>query len=151
MKRVFLILACLISLGSIVQAQDVTPDMKADFLSRLKTALVQKDFTAFLALYSQKGTVDPAMKDKLDKFVRGLFDTLSGMSAPNFEYTAPPPDLMTSFSHGGKNYAPNLPIVLLLQIQDTQGQPGTTEGGVWRLPLGIENGKLMVVQTVLKE
>jgi len=103
-----------------------------------------------VALYSQKGTVDPAMKDKLDQFVKGLFDTMSGMASPNYLYSIPRPDMMTSFSRNGKNYEPNLPIVLLLQVQDQAAQPNTVAGGVWRLPLGVDKGALMIVQTVLK-
>jgi hypothetical protein len=150
MKSVLLIIVCFLLLGTFTHAQDVTPAMKADFLRRLKTAIVQKDFNAFVALYSQKGTVDPAMKDKLDQFTKGLFDTISGMASPNYLYSIPRPDMMTSFSRNGKNYEPNLKIVLLLQVQDAEGKPNTVSGGVWRLPLGIDNGALMIVQTVLK-
>jgi len=140
MKSILLMIACFLSLGVFVEAQDVTPEMKADFLKRLQTAIVQKDFNAFVALYSQKGTVDPAM----------LFDTMSGMASPNYLYSIPRPDMMTSFSRNGKNYEPNLPIVLLLQVQDQAAQPNTVAGGVWRLPLGVDKGALMIVQTVLK-
>ena len=151
MKSVLFVNVGFISIGEFVQPQHVTPAMKADFLKRLKTAIVQKDFNAFVGLYSQKGTVDPAMKDKLDQFTKGLFDTISGMASPNYLYSTPRPDMMTSFSRNGKNYAPNLPIVLLLQVQDQSAQPNTVAGGVWRLPLGVEKGMLMIVQTVLKD
>ena len=82
MKRVLFVLACFIALGTFVQAEDVTTAMKADFLGKVKAAVAQKDFTAFSTLYCQKGTVDPAMKPQLDKFSRGLFDAIVGMSAP---------------------------------------------------------------------
>ena len=150
MKRVLLMMACLLSLGNIVQAVDVTPAMEADFLSKVKAAVVQKDFTAFSALHRQKGTVDPVMKDQLDKFSRGLFDTIAGMASPEYEFVQPPAKMLTSYSHDGKNYEPNLKIVGLLQVHDSNAKPNTAAAGAWSFLLGVENGALMIVQTVLK-
>jgi hypothetical protein len=151
MKRVILLMACFVALGAFVQAQDVTPAMEADFLIKVKAAVGQKDFAAFSALHCQKGTVDPAMKDQLDKFSRGLFDTIAGMSSPDYEFVQPPAKMLTSFSHEGKNYEPNLKIVGLLQVHDPNGKPNTAAGGTWSFPLGVDNGALMIVQTVLKK
>jgi len=143
-------MTCFVALGAFAQADDVTPAMKADFLGKVKAAVAQKDFTAFSTIYCQKGTVDPVMKPQLDKFSRGLFDTIAGMSAPEFDFIEPPAKLMTSFSHQGKSYEANLKIVILLQIQDPNGKRNTAAGGAWSFPLGIENGALMIAQTVLK-
>jgi hypothetical protein len=150
MNKVFLMIACFMALGSFVQAQEITPAMETDFLTKVKTAVAQKDFNAFVALYSQKGTVDPAMKDQLDKFTKGLFETICSMPSPVFEFAAPPVNQLTSFSHNGKDYETNLKIVVLLQIHDPNGKPNTPVGGTWDLPLGVDNGALMIVQTVLK-
>ena len=90
------------------------------------------------------------MKDQLDKFSRGLFDTVAGMTSPEFEFVEPPVNQLTSFTHSGKTYEPNLKIVALLQVHDSNGKPNTATGGTWSFPLGVDNGALMIVQTVLK-
>ena len=69
----------------------------------------------------------------------------------DYEFVQPPAKMLTSFSHEGKNYEPNLKIVGLLQVHDPNGKPNTAAGGTWSFPLGVDNGALMIVQTVLKK
>jgi opacity protein-like surface antigen len=150
MKKILLAVICLFLLGPFVQAQDVTPEMKADFLSKVKAAAAQKNFKAFSVLYSQDGTVDPAMKDQLSKFSQDIFNILSAIPSPDYKFAGPTPGQPASFTHNGKTYEPNLKIVATLQFHDPNGAPNTAASGTWGFPLGIENGALMITQTVLK-
>jgi hypothetical protein len=150
MKEAFLAIICFFLFGTLASAQDVTPDMKTTFLEKVKTAAAAKDFKAFSALYCQDGTIDPAMKDQLDKFYQGLFNMLGAMAVVDYAFAAPPANQPTSFLHNGKTYQPNLPIVALLQFHNPAVGGVVNGPGTWSLPLGIKDGSLMIVQTVLK-
>ena len=150
MKKILFAAICLFSLGSFVLAQDVTPAMKTDFLSKVKAAVTQKDFKAFSLLYSRKGTVDPTMKEQFNKMSQDTFNLLSAIPSPDYEFAAPSATQPASFTYKGKTYEPNLKIVAMLQFHDPNGAPNTAASGTWSFPMGIENGVLTIVQTVLK-
>jgi hypothetical protein len=148
MIRTALAVICLVFLASVAHAQDATPEMKTDFLGKVKAAIAQKDFKAFCSLYSRQGTVDPALKDKLDKGNQDLFNTISTMASPDYAFAAPAANQLTSFTYQGKSYETNLKVLLVLQIHDLNAPPNTASG-TWSIPLGIDNGVLMITETVL--
>jgi hypothetical protein len=150
MKRICLAIICFFVLGCLIHAQDVTPAMESDFLAKFKVAVALKDYKVFLGLSSQSGTVDPAMNDRLHKMTEQLFDMIAAMSAPEYKFNPPAANQASSFAFEGKTYEPNLKIVMLLQVHDPNAAAGSPASGTWGIPLGVENGSLKVVQTVLK-
>jgi hypothetical protein len=149
MIRICVLAAFLVALGSGPHGVVATLGMEADFLAKFKTAVAQKDFKAFSAMYADGGTVDPAMKDKVTKMSQDFFNTITSMSDPVYEFKAPSPTQPTSFEFEGKTYQPNLKIVDLLQVRDLKAA-SSVAAGTWGIPLGVDHGSLKVVQTVLK-
>lgn len=152
MKRLLFMLMGLALGAMCLRADDITPAQKGEFLGKVQAAVATKDYGAFLVLYCPKGNFDPAMKEKVDRFTHELFEKICLLPTRDFTIVPPPKNaLVTTFSRGGKTYGPNLPIIALLQVGDPTDKQINPGGGIWSLPLGIDNGTVMIVQTVVKD
>ena len=137
--------------GLFLHAQDVTPIMKLAFKKKLDEAVLKKDFKEFSALYCEDGKKDPAREIELEGLSQKIFEEITGMAIPTYEFAAPPPDLPPDINYKGKIYQPNLKIAVLMYVYDTKRVPNATDSGIKTLPLGIKDGALMIARPVLKE
>jgi len=151
MKPLLLGIICfLLQLTSHAHAQDVTPEMEATFLNKLKTSVAQKDFDAFSALLCKDGSLDAEMKGVVEKMTHETFDTIVSEPAPAYQFSPVPSNQLTSFTHNGKNYEMNLKPIKLIKISFPNAAVNTSAGGTWSFPLGVKEGALLIVQTVEK-
>jgi hypothetical protein len=139
-----LVILCLFSLGTLVQAQDVTPAMEGAFVSKLKAAIAQKNFESFSSLYCHDGTLNNDMKNMLQKVYRDTFNNILANPSPDYQFVPPPSNQITSYVQNGKTYSANLKIAMLLQVRNSKAAPNQPGLISINFPLGVKDGSMMI-------